>query len=212
MSVRQSILAILDQGSSYGYRLRAEFERRTGSTWPINVGQIYNTLERLERDGLIVKGDTDTDGHVFYSITVAGHAEVISWLRSPVPRPATTRDELAIKLAVAVTLPGVDIAEIVRVQRMSTMTTLQQLTRAKNSGDDPESTDELAWLLVIDSLIFQAEAEIRWLDHSSARLARATARGLAANEPLAEPRRRGRPARTGTPTTAQAASDGTVVR
>ncbi|WP_104081537.1 PadR family transcriptional regulator [Cryobacterium sp. Y11] len=212
MSVRQSILAILDQGSSYGYRLRAEFERRTGSTWPINVGQIYNTLERLERDGLIVKGDTDTDGHVFYSITGAGHAEVIAWLRSPVPRPATTRDELAIKLAVAVTLPGVDIAEIVRVQRMSTMTTLQQLTRAKNSGDDPESTDELAWLLVIDSLIFQAEAEIRWLDHSSSRLAQAKSRGLAASEPLAEPRRRGRPARTDLPTTAQAAADGAAVR
>ncbi|TFD62746.1 PadR family transcriptional regulator [Cryobacterium suzukii] len=212
MSVRQSILAILDQGSSYGYRLRAEFERRTGSTWPINVGQIYNTLDRLERDGLIVKGDTDTDGHVFYSITTAGHDEVTRWLRSPVQRPETTRDELAIKLAVAVTLPGVDIAEIVRVQRMSTMTTLQQLTRAKNSGDDPESTDELAWLLVIDSLIFQAEAEIRWLDHSSSRLARAKDRGLAASEPLAEPRRRGRPARTDTPTTAQAATDGRVLR
>ncbi len=88
-----------------------------------------------------MKGDTDTDGHVFYSITAAGHVEVTTWLRSPVQCPETTRDELAIKLAVAVTLPGVDIAEIVRVQRMSTMTTLQQLTRAKNSGDDPESTD-----------------------------------------------------------------------
>lgn len=195
MSVRQSILAILDQGSSYGYRLRADFERRTGSTWPINVGQIYNTLERLERDGLIVKGETDAEGHVFYSITTAGHAEVASWLRSPVLRSATTRDELAIKLAVAVTLPGVDIAEIVRVQRMSTLTTLQELTRAKNSGDDPESTDELAWLLVVDSMIFQAEAEIRWLDHSSARLARAKAAGLTASEPLPELPRRGRPAR-----------------
>ena len=212
MSVRQSILAILDQGPSYGYRLRAEFERRTGSTWPINVGQIYNTLERLERDALIVKGETDADGHVFYAITTSGHAEVLEWLRSPVPRPATTRDELAIKLALAVTLPDVDIAEIVRVQRMSTMTTLQQLTRAKNAGDDPDSTDELAWLLVIDSLIFQAEAEIRWLDHSRSRLAQATKKGLSVSEAPAEPRRRGRPTRAGEPTSAERTDDAAARR
>ena len=196
VSVRQSILAILDQGSSYGYRLRAEFERRTGATWPLNVGQIYNTLDRLERDGLVVKGETDAEGHVFYSISASGHDEVASWLRSPVPRAETTRDELAIKLAIAVTLPGVDIDEIVRLQRMSTMSTLQDLTRAKNSGGDPGSTDELAWLLVVDSMIFQAEAEIRWLDHSRSRLTRARAEGLSATGIQPELPRRGRPARS----------------
>ena len=67
MSVRQSLLAILDQGPCYGYQLRAEFDRRTGSTWPLNVGQIYNTLDRLERDGLVAKGDTDAQGHVYYA-------------------------------------------------------------------------------------------------------------------------------------------------
>ena len=72
MSVRQSLLAILDQGPCYGYQLRAEFERRTGSTWPLNVGQIYTTLDRLERDGLVAKGETDDQGHVFYDITDAG--------------------------------------------------------------------------------------------------------------------------------------------
>jgi DNA-binding PadR family transcriptional regulator len=45
VSVRQSLLAILDQGPCYGYQLKSEFDRRTGSTWPLNVGQIYNTLE-----------------------------------------------------------------------------------------------------------------------------------------------------------------------
>ena len=170
------------------------------------MGQTYNTLERLERDALIVKGETDTDGHVFYAITTSGHAEVLEWLRSPVPRPATTRDELAIKPALAVTLPDVDINEIVRVQRMSSMTTLQQLTRAKNGGDDPDSTDELVWLLVIDSLIFQAEAEIRWLDHSRSRLAQATKKGLSVSEAPAEPRRRGRPTRAGEPTSAERCS------
>ena len=84
MTVRQSLLAILDQGPCYGYQLRAEFDRRTGSTWPLNVGQIYNTLDRLERDGLVAKGETDEQGHVYYEITDAGSLEVAAWLSSPV--------------------------------------------------------------------------------------------------------------------------------
>ena len=114
MSVRQSLLAILDQGPCYGYQLRAEFDRRTGSTWPLNVGQIYNTLERLERDGLVEKGEPDAEGHVYWAITAAGSAEVAGWLASPVSRSGGTRDELAIKLAVAATLPGVDVADDAR--------------------------------------------------------------------------------------------------
>lgn len=106
MSVRLSLLAILDQGPCYGYQLRAEFDRRTGSTWPLNVGQIYNTLDRLERDGLVLKGETDDQGHVYWEITDAGRAEVSAWLASPVERTSGTRDELAIKLAIAATLPG----------------------------------------------------------------------------------------------------------
>nr|BFF10715.1 hypothetical protein GCM10025699_20180 [Microbacterium flavescens] len=117
MSVRQSLLAILDQGPCYGYQLRAEFDRRTGSTWPLNVGQIYNTLDRLERDGLVAKGEIDEHGHVYWQITDAGAAVVRQWLGAPVARSQGTRDELAIKLAVAATLPGVDVAEIIQAQR-----------------------------------------------------------------------------------------------
>ena len=107
MSVRHSLLAILDQGPCYGYQLRTEFERRTGSTSSLNVGQIYNTLDRLERDGLVAKGSPDAQGHVFYQITDAGSLEVSAWLTSPVERERRTRDELAIKISVAATLPGV---------------------------------------------------------------------------------------------------------
>ena len=195
MSVRQSLLAILDQGPCYGYQLRTEFDRRTGSTWPVNVGQIYSTLERLERDGLVSKGEPAADGQTYYEITDAGSAEVSDWLGSPVVRSAAARDELAIKLAIAVTLPGVDIANVIQLQRSSTLRTLQELTRTKNATDDPESADELAWLLVIDSLIFAAEAEVRWLDHSETRLARASASGLAKPLPLnTDIPKRGRPA------------------
>lgn len=200
MSVRQSLLAILDQGPCYGYQLRGEFDRRTGSTWTVNVGQIYNTLDRLERDELVEKTDHDGDDQIYYRITDAGRAEVVGWLASPVVRSTATRDELAIKLAVAVTLPGVNIGHVIQVQRAATLRTLQELTTTKNATGDPESSEDLAWLLVVDSLIFSAEAEVRWLDHSEARLARASAAGLAAPLPLstAVPKR-GRPAKTVSP-------------
>src|SRR6478752_5579218 len=99
MSVRQSLLAILDQGACYGYQLRAEFDRRTGSTWPLNVGQIYNTLDRLERDGLVRKDAVDLQGHVYWRITDDGRSVLRDWLHTPVARADGTRDELTIKLA-----------------------------------------------------------------------------------------------------------------
>jgi DNA-binding PadR family transcriptional regulator len=195
VSVRLSLLAILDQGPCYGYQLRTEFDRRTGSTWPINVGQIYNTLVRLERDKLISKLEANAEQqNTHFEITDAGRREVATWLSSPVVRSAAARDELAIKLAIAVTLPGVDIAQVIQVQRTSTLESLQELTRTKNATDNPESAEELAWLLVIDSMIFAAEAEVRWLDHSETRLARAVAAGVAEPVPLnTEVPRRGRP-------------------
>jgi DNA-binding PadR family transcriptional regulator len=201
VSVRLSLLAILDQGPCYGYQLRTEFDRRTGSTWPINVGQIYNTLDRLERDKLISKLDGGSEQqNTYFEITDAGHREVETWLRSPVVRGAAARDELAIKLAIAVTLPGVDIAQVIQVQRTSTLETLQDLTRTKNTTENPESAEELAWLLVVDSMIFAAEAEVRWLDHSETRLARAVAAGVATPIPLStEVPKRGRPAKNVVP-------------
>ncbi|MDT0156796.1 PadR family transcriptional regulator [Microbacterium sp. ARD32] len=203
MSVRQSLLAILDQGPCYGYQLRAEFDRRTGSTWPLNVGQIYNTLERLERDGLVRKGDIDDQGHVYYEITDAGRAEVRDWLDSPVLRQAGTRDELPIKLALAATLPGVDVAAIVQRQRKASLAALQELRRVQFAG--AAGGEELAWQLVADSLIFQAEAEVRWLDHVESRLTRHTPQALELELSMQTPRR-GRPPRTTATATSGSAS------
>ncbi|WP_127472785.1 PadR family transcriptional regulator [Microbacterium sulfonylureivorans] len=194
MSVRQSLLAILDQGPCYGYQLRAEFDRRTGSTWPLNVGQIYNTLDRLERDGLVAKGDVDEQGHVYWEITDAGAAEVREWLASPVQRGQGTRDELAIKLAVAATLPGVDVTGIIQTQRRASLGQLQELNRAKYAGSNPDGPEELAWSLVVDSMIFTAEAEVRWLDHTEQRLALHPGHAMALELSTDRPKR-GRPAK-----------------
>ncbi|GAB3798236.1 helix-turn-helix transcriptional regulator [Humibacter antri] len=197
MSVRQSILAILDQGPCYGYQLRTEFDRRTGSAWPLNVGQIYNTLDRLERDGLVQKAGTDAQGHVFYKITDAGSTAVADWLRSPVARDSgTVRDELAIKLALAATLPGVDAREVVAQQRVTTGLALADLIAARSAVSPPTNPEQLAELLVLDSRVAFAEAELRWLQDVVSRLRSARERGMGDGVPLAaESPKRGRPAR-----------------
>ena len=172
MTVRNALLALLEQGPMYGYQLRAEFERRTGATWPLNVGQVYTTLSRLERDGFVEGTGADDEGHVMYVATAAGHEEVAAWFTTPVARTQPPRDELAIKLALAVTVPGVDVGTVIQQQRSATMGALQDYTRIKRAGGDGSQGD-LAWSLVLDSLVFNAEAEIRWLDHCEARVRRA---------------------------------------
>ena len=173
MSIRQGLLALLEQGPMYGYQLRAEFESRTGATWPLNVGQVYTTLGRLERDGLVEPAGDDGDGHAVYRITEAGRAEVATWFSTPVSRSTPPRDELAIKLAMAVTVPGVDVQAVVQSQRAATIRALQDYTRLKAAATDPTAPQDMAWLLVLEAMIFQAEAEVRWLDHCEARLRRA---------------------------------------
>jgi DNA-binding PadR family transcriptional regulator len=174
MSVRQALLALLEQGPMYGYQLRSEFERRTGSTWPLNIGQVYTTLTRLERDGLVAEDGADGEGHVVYRVTDAGREEVATWFTTPVERTQPPRDELAIKLALAVTVPGVDVGSVIQQQRSATVSALQDYTRLKRTRPgDPHDPADMAWSLVLDSLVFAAEAEVRWLDHCEARLRRA---------------------------------------
>lgn len=184
MSVRQGLLALLSDGPKYGAQLRTEFEECTGGSWPLNVGQVYTTLGRLERDGLIEPaGGPDEEGRIGYRITDSGREELAQWWSDPVGRDVTPRNELAIKLALAVTVPGVDVAAIVHAQRQATMAQLRSLTRLKaqamgaGSNGSAGGSDPLALsrLLVIENLVYAAESEVRWLDHVEARvLARAT--------------------------------------
>ncbi len=171
MSIRHSLLALLEREPMYGYQLRSEFDATTGSTWPLNVGQVYTTLARLERDGLVSPGEEDAEGRTRYGITGAGRSELAAWFASPVVSTDRPRDELAIKLALAVTVPGVDVAAVVQRQRAATITAMQDLTRLKKAGDP----GDLSWTLVLESMRYQLEAEVRWLDHCEAALARAAA-------------------------------------
>jgi len=175
MSIRQGLLALLQQGPMYGYQLRTEFESRTGGTWPLNVGQVYTTLSRLERDGLVEPAGEDGK-HVVYRCTEAGAVELREWFARPVNADGRPRDELAIKLALAIGSPGVDVHAVIQGQRTHALRTLRDYTRLKA---DVAETD-LTWQLVLDSLIFGVEAEIRWLDHCEARLERAAAEAVGA--------------------------------
>jgi len=181
MSIRRGLLALLAQEPMYGAQLRSEFESRTGGTWPLNVGQVYTTLSRLERDGLVEgAGGADAEGRIAYRLTDQGRTEVQRWWAAPVDRGDTPRDELVIKLALAVTVPGVDVQRLAQTQRTATLRHLQDLTKLKRATSDdaggrgPGEGKELAWLLVLDNLVYAAEAEIRWLDHVETRLARQT--------------------------------------
>jgi DNA-binding PadR family transcriptional regulator len=172
------MLALLAQEPMYGAQLRSEFESRTGGTWPLNVGQVYTTLARLERDGLVeAAGGADDEGRIDYRLTDRGRTEVTRWWAAPVDREDTPRDELVIKLALAVTVRGVDVQRIVQTQRTATLRHLQALTKLKRATpQEAGGPNELAWLLVLDNLVYAAEAEIRWLDHVETRLAREATR------------------------------------
>ncbi len=167
MSIKHGLLALLEREPMYGYQLRTEFDATTGSTWPLNVGQVYTTLARLERDGLVSPGEEDAEGRVRYAITDAGRAELTSWFATPVVSSDRPRDELAIKLALAVTVPGVDVGAVIQGQRAAAVTSLQDLTRLKQAGEG-----DLSWTLVLESMRYQLDAEVRWLDHCETTLAR----------------------------------------
>ncbi|WP_277210852.1 PadR family transcriptional regulator [Isoptericola croceus] len=206
MSVRQGILALLSERPMHGYQLRQEFESRTGGTWPLNIGQAYTTLQRLARDGLVepVPAD-DAEAPERFRLTAPGRAEADGWWTRPVPRTAPTRDELAIKLALAVTVPGVDLTAVVQQQRTETLRALRDYTRLKR--DAASEPDGLAWSLVLESLIFAAEAEARWLDHVESTVTRAATQRAATTSAVPDG---GTPARP-EPAPSEAPDAGTAV-
>ena len=186
MSVRHGLLALLAEQPRYGYELRGEFESRTGSTWPLNVGQVYTTLARLERDGCVSASGASDSGQQYYEITAIGRAEVTTWFTTPVRREDRPRDELAIKLALAVASADIDLEAVIQAQRTDSLRALQDYTRLKARAGSEDGAD-LAWLLVLDAMVFQTEAEVRWLDHCESRLLRAR-RPVTAVTPVKEAR------------------------
>src|SRR5689334_20508758 len=147
MSVRLGLLALFADGPKYGYQVRTEFEARTGGTWPVNVGQVYTTLERLERDGLIAEEGTNPEGRTVYAMTGPGRAALDEWFRTPVADADRPRNELAIKLLMAATTPGVDVAAVVQRQRTESLRLMRDYTRLRRDADE---ADDVAGVLLLD--------------------------------------------------------------
>ena len=168
MSVSMSLLAMLDERPMYGLELKNVFEESTGGVWPLNVGQVYTTIARLERDGLVTLAE-ETDGQKLYEITDAGRNEVAVWFRQPSRGAAATRDEIVIKLSLAVLKPTIDVTTVIQSERKALLQELQQYTRLKT---EPPTGNDLSWEILLDSIIFKIEAKIRWLDACETRIAR----------------------------------------
>ncbi|MEU8300074.1 PadR family transcriptional regulator [Micromonospora sp. NPDC048909] len=167
MSIRHAMLALLTEAPKYGLQLRQEFEARTGEVWPLNVGQVYTTLQRLEREGHVESDDAERDGaQKRYRLTADGERELHTWLRTPPHAGPPPRDELVIKVQVAMRLPKVDVHEILQAHRRRTVEEMQRYTHLKADAE-PE---DLGLGLVVDAELFRLEAVVRWLDAADARL------------------------------------------
>ena len=188
MSVREGLLALLAAGPKHGYQLRQEFESATAGIWPLNIGQVYTTLERLQRDGLVeeVTADDSSDRRRF-RLTVDGRADLRDWLSSG-PDPAPAREPTMIKVLVAMHTDGVDVRQVIDVQRQALLTHLAEQQRARRkaaadarevgarevgaraAGDDVEP--DVTTLMMFDALVTRTEADLRWLDLCDEHLAR----------------------------------------
>jgi DNA-binding PadR family transcriptional regulator len=167
MSIKYALLSLLDHQPHHGYQLKTAVEGWLGQSWPLNIGQVYTTLTRLERDGLVALGEVDAQGRQTYQITPAGRAALADWFATPVPRDGLVRDELLVKLVAAVAAGDGTAFAVIRGQRTATLQLLQQHTRAKAQA---ERRGDLPRLVVADLLIAQAEAEVAWLELCEARL------------------------------------------
>src|SRR5690349_8131020 len=169
MSVRHALLALLSEGPKYGLQLREEFEAQTGEVWPLNVGQVYTTLQRLERDGLVESDGSEDDGpQKGFRITAEGEEELAGWLRTPPDLASPPRDELVMKVLVAMQVPGINVHDVIQVHRRYLVELMQQWTRIK----EDEADFDLSLGLVVDAELFRLDAVIRWLDAADGRIKR----------------------------------------
>jgi DNA-binding PadR family transcriptional regulator len=172
LSVRHALLGLLSEGPKYGLQLREEFEAATGEVWPLNIGQVYTTLQRLERDGLVESDGAGDDGpQKGFRITSQGAGELARWLRTPPDLSSPPRDELVIKVLVALRLPGGSAHDVMQAHRRYLVELMQQWTRIK----EQEAGFDLSLAVVVDAELFRLDAVIRWLDATDGRVKRAAA-------------------------------------
>jgi DNA-binding PadR family transcriptional regulator len=166
--LKHALLGLLAREPRHGYDLKSAFEMMLGGTWPLNIGQVYTTLSRLERDGLVesqvVEQDLLPDRKV-YSLTLAGQEELERWLAEPRKGTIRLKDEFFIKLLVHQLTTSDGSLALIWKQRQVYMQTLAQLSALRA---DP-SLDAITKLLV-EGAVLHVEADLQWLDLCEERL------------------------------------------
>jgi DNA-binding PadR family transcriptional regulator len=192
MSVRNAILGLLACQPRHGYELHDAFEAMVGGeqNWDLKPAQVYTTLTRLEKQGLIIENGVAQDGgpeKYIYAVTEQGLAELQAWFAEPV-LSNRRRDEFFLKLMLSLVVQEGDPRKLLYVQRAALYKELHALT-AQRSRVNPKT--ELAYILLLDQAVMHLEADLRWLDMVEARLDEIS------RQPIPEPteRPRGRPSR-----------------
>ena len=190
MSVRNAILGLLEQKPRHGYELHDAFEAVVGGeqVWDVKPAQIYTTLTRLEKGGLVIEQSAEQDGGPekrIYAITQSGRRALREWFYSPVAS-RHQRDEFFLKLMMSLVTGEANPRRVIYVQRASLYRDLHDLTGQRGEAD---AGHELAYILLLDQAIMHLEADLRWLEMIEARLDEVR------RQPLPEPERRprGRP-------------------
>ncbi len=172
MTVRNALLSLLTIGPSYGLQLAAEFGRRTGGVESIADAQVYTTLGRLDRDGLVRALPKDSSGKARYELTESGLAEAAAWLAAPVPQDAPgSRDELALKVTLAATLPDGDVHSLITAQSALAREELRSLLA--------EAADDVLSDVVLARRRSSLQAELEWLAEARTQLGELTPFGFA---------------------------------
>lgn len=165
MTVSMSLLGLLEAGPRHGYDLKRIYDERFGQDKPLAYGQVYSTLSRLMKSGLIeAEGVEPGSGpdRKRYAITAEGVTDVATWLRSPEKPEQYLTNTMYAKVVIAL-MSGRPAAEVLEVQRAAHLDVMRTLTRRKRAGD-------LVDALICDHALFHLEADIRWLELTASRL------------------------------------------
>jgi len=156
------VLGLVAQRPRHGYEIKAAFEDLLGGTWPLNIGQVYTTLARLERDGLVkvevVRQQLLPDRKV-YTITEKGWDHLHRWLAEPVADPIRLKDEFFLKVLVHTQIDGGDPVALIWSQRQRYFQTLSDLNALRH-----DAALEPATALLLEGAALHVEADLKWLD------------------------------------------------